>query len=132
VSTRPCTCDGPHCSRCRLFHESPYHNKLWGGSGADWPASPARDPTPAPSLKASHAPLPCGFREGLVPVREAQKLGLPFWWRSYFPCGHPERPNPALLVIGGVAYSCPCQGCGPTCRGYTPDVPLSVDHAPPS
>jgi predicted GH43/DUF377 family glycosyl hydrolase len=56
--------------------------------------------------------LPCRFRsEDPVPAAVAYQSGLsPL--RQWYECGHPEKPLGPLV--------CPCQGCGPQCRGYSP------------
>lgn len=36
--------------------------------------------------------------------------------RNYFPCNHPKQPLGAIV--------CPCQGCGPSCSGYSEASPV--------
>jgi hypothetical protein len=59
---------------------------------------------------------PCGFAEP-VPGFKRVELGLSHD-KNWNRCTNPTKP------LGGAEYVCPCQGCGPPCKGY-----LSEDAA---
>lgn len=69
-------------------------------------------PANPPPLAATRAAEPCTLlgSELTGTQRDARGLGHAKKWSL---CLHPDKP------LGEVV--CPCRGCGPGCRGYTPD-----------
>ena len=55
-------------------------------------------------------PAPCQFRGEALTGWERQRLGLSS--ANWAPCSHPSQPR--------GAYTCPCNGCLPSCDGYSP------------
>lgn len=69
----------------------------------------AKPPAMATAPKRASLPvLPCAFRGDLLP---AKRDGSSKRWHE---CEHPAKPLGAAV--------CSCKGCGPRCKGYTPDT----------
>lgn len=68
------------------------------------------EPVAIPSTK------PCGYRSELqLPTIQAGRMGLDPR-RTWFECGHPDKPN-KNTALG--KYVCPCAGCNSSCSGYS-------------
>lgn len=109
----PCGgCDRPGCRLCHLYRTDARYRRKWSPGT---PSGVRPDPTsPAAS---------CVYRGDDLTGVEKVRLSLPPL-RSYAPCEHPARP------LG--AYVCPCQGCGPKCRGYSPEPDDEADPTAPT
>lgn len=66
-----------------------------------------------PRARAEDAP-PCEYLGDELSGPERVRLALPHAARWSW-CLNPDAPLGAAV--------CPCRGCGPACRGYSPDTP---------
>jgi hypothetical protein len=68
------------------------------------------EPPSVPSAK------PCAYRSELPLLTiQAGRMGLDPR-RTWYECGHPDKPNPNTAL---GKYVCPCQSCNASCKGYS-------------
>lgn len=119
-----CTCDVSHyCRPCELIATRVEYVSLWSVSPDE--ANEVRKRVGAHSKKTSGRHIPAGTcrlrSEEPLLNGTAAKLGLPTG-KAWYECGHPAKPNPHTRV--GL-YVCGCEGCGPSCKGFTATLPAN-------
>ena len=139
--SRPCACDRyrpgerytvDQCRDCYLFHCNPIYRARWSPCGGPPPdpaetgallariAEAERPAAEEPTRRRRNsrpvpANTPCEHRSERIPPEKASRLGLGTV-REYYRCAAGQTLNRA----GVVGVVCPCAGCGPSCRRYSP------------